>query len=216
MLHRHTVNVISSPRVLCFCILFLAAAIGPVSSLGQAPDSTDGVQPISEPDTSIKEAPYVPTERNVVDRMLRLANVSEGDVVYDLGSGDGRIVIAAAKKFGARAVGVEIDPDLVKKARAKARESGVADRVEFRQGDLFETDLTDATVVTLYLWPDMNNRLRPKLQRELDPGDRVVSNSFDIDEWRADSTVSIQGTGSLTNFPTPLYLWKISESTEAE
>jgi SAM-dependent methyltransferase len=143
-------------------------------------------------DTTEKGAPYVPTPRHVALKMLTLAGVSSDDIVYDLGSGDGRILIIAAQEFGARGVGVEIDPELVQTARRKARRAGVADLVEFRQGDLFETDLSEATVVTLYLWPDMNNRLRPKLQRELSSGDRIVSHSFDIDKWTADTTVTME------------------------
>jgi SAM-dependent methyltransferase len=144
--------------------------------------------------------------------MLQLADVSEDDVVYDLGSGDGRIVIFAAKEFGARGVGVEIDPDLVERARRRARRAGVADRVEFRQGDLFKADLSEATVVALYLWPDMNNRLRPKLQRELDPGDRVVSHSFDIDRWPADTTVTLDAP--TLNAPTKtIFRWTIPNRT---
>jgi SAM-dependent methyltransferase len=169
----------------------------------------------AEDDTTTKGAPYVPSSNRVVLKLLELADVSNDDVVYDLGSGDGRIVIAAARDFGARGVGVEIDSQLVQKARAKAREAGVADRVEFRQGDLFDTDLSDATVVTLYLWPDMNNRLRPKLQRELDPGDRVVSHSFDIDDWPADTTVYFKSTSSMADEKT-LFRWTIPNSTEAQ
>jgi len=164
-------------------------------------------------DTTRKGAPYVPTPPQVVWRMLELADVSSDDVVYDLGSGDGRIVLAAAQRYGARGVGIEIDPDLVQKARKKARQLGVADRVTFRQADLFEVDLSDATVVMLYLWPDMNNRLRPKLQRVLDPGDRVVSHSFDIDGWAADTTVSF---GTRTGGgPRTLFRWTIPDTTEA-
>lgn len=159
-------------------------------------------------DSVEKGAPYVPTPRHVVLRMLELAEVSADDVVYDLGSGDGRILITAAQEYGARGVGVEIDSQLVQRARRRAQQAGVADLVTFRQGNLFDTDLRDATVVTLYLWPDMNNRLRPKLQRELDPGDRVVSHSFDIDQWPADTTVEMQTPSP--NAPTkPLFRWTI-------
>lgn len=165
--------------------------------------------PSAEADTIEKGAPYVPSPDRVVKRMLTLAEVTENDVVYDLGSGDGRIVIAAAKEFGARGVGIELDEALVRKARANAEQAGVADRVEFRQGNLFNVDLRDATVVTLYLWPDMNNRLRPKLQRDLDPGDRIVSHSFDIDHWPADSTVSMKGAPF--NTTKTLFRWTISE-----
>ena len=159
-------------------------------------------------DTTEKGAPYVPTPRHVALKMLTLANVSSDDIVYDLGSGDGRILIIAAQEFGARGVGVEIDPKLVQTARRKAQRAGVADLVEFRQGDLFETDLSEATVVTLYLWPDMNNRLRPKLQRELSSGDRIVSHSFDIDEWTADSTVTMETPAPSAPDKT-LFLWTI-------
>jgi len=192
-------------------VLLLASTASSVRA--QAPDTTEGVPGVSETAPAEKGAPYVPTKRDVVQRMLQLAEVSANDVVYDLGSGDGRILIEAAREYGARGVGIEIDPDLVEKAREAAREAGVADRVEFRQGDLFEADLSDATVVTLYLWPEMNNRLRPKLQRELDPGDRVVSNSFDIDGWEADTTVEMGSPGSFTEFPTPLFLWRITDPT---
>ncbi len=180
------------------------------------PETQAQIPPSSaENDTTTKGAPYVPSPDRVVGKLLRLADVSADDVVYDLGSGDGRIVIAAAKKFGARGVGVEIDSQLVQKARAKAREAGVADRVEFRQGDLFDTDLSDATVVTLYLWPEMNNRLRPKLRRELDPGDRVVSHSFDIDDWPADTTVSFKSASSMDTEKT-LFRWTIPVSTDTQ
>lgn len=179
---------------------------------GQGSDTAAVDRAETEADESVKEAPYVPSPQHVVWRLLSLADVDEDDVVYDLGSGDGRIVLAAAKKYGARGVGIEIDSALVKKSRVKARNLGVADRVEFRQGDLFDTDLSEATVVTLYLWPNMNNRLRPKLQEELSPGDRVVSHSFDIDGWPADSTVSIEAR-SLTKEPKSLFLWTIEDST---
>ena len=162
-------------------------------------------------DTTEKGAPYVPTPRHVVLKMLALAEVSSDDVVYDLGSGDGRILIIAAQEFGARGVGIEIDPTLVQEARRKARRAGVADRVEFRQGDLFDADLSPATVVTLYLWPDMNNRLRPKLQRELNAGDRVVSHSFDIDAWSADTTVTME-TPAPSGPKKTLFRWTVPGS----
>jgi len=191
--------------------LIVALGGGP-AGWAQTPDPLP-TQETAAADTAEKGAPYVPTPPHVVWRMLELADVSEDDVVYDLGSGDGRIVLAAADRFGARGVGIEIDPDLVQKARKKARQLGVADRVTFRQEDLFEADLSDATVVMLYLWPDMNNRLRPKLQRVLDPGDRVVSHSFDIDGWAADTTVSF---GTRTGGgPRTLFRWTIPDTTEA-
>src|SRR5437016_2247112 len=118
---------------------------------------------------------FVPTPSAVIDAMLKGACVTANDVVYDLGSGDGRIVIAAAQKFGARGVGVELDPKLVKAATERARKAGVADRVRFVQADLFKADISEATVVTLYLSGSINFRLEPKLKRELKPGTRIAS-----------------------------------------
>ena len=136
---------------------------------------------------------YVPTPMPVVEGMLKLAKVTRTDVVYDLGSGDGRIVIAAARQFGARGVGIELDPALVKQARANAAAAGVADRVRFVTQDLFQTDLRPATVVTLYLLQSLNERLRPKLVRELRPGARVVSHVFNMGpEWPATETVTVE------------------------
>ena len=135
---------------------------------------------------------YVPTPQNVVDAMLQLADVKPTDVVYDLGSGDGRIVITAAKQYGARGVGVEVDPALVKRATENAAAAGVADRVRFVNQNLFNADLTEASVVTLYLLQSINERLRPKLVRELKPGARVVSHVFNMGpEWPPQKTIEI-------------------------
>ena len=134
---------------------------------------------------------YVPTPYEVVDEMLKLANVKKGDVLYDLGSGDGRIVITAAQKHGARGVGVDIDPERIREARENARKAGVADRVEFRQGDLFKADISQATVVTLYLLPSLNLKLMPKLMKELKPGTRIVSHQFWIPGWPADKQIKV-------------------------
>lgn len=135
------------------------------------------------------DVPYVRTPQGIVDTMLSVANVTADDVVYDLGSGDGRIPIKAARTYGARAVGIEIKSDLVEEARLNAREAGVSDLVTFRQGDLFKADISEASVVTLYLVPSVNLRLRPKLLRELEPGTRVVSHDFDMEEWAPDTTI---------------------------
>jgi SAM-dependent methyltransferase len=132
------------------------------------------------------DAPYVSTPDAVVKAMLRLAEVRAGDVVYDLGCGDGRIVIAAARDFGARGVGIDIDPRRIAEANSAARSAGVADRVRFAVQDLFQTDFSEATVMTLYLFPEMNARLRPKLLAELRPGARVVSHQFATEGWEAD------------------------------
>jgi SAM-dependent methyltransferase len=147
---------------------------------------------------------YVPTSNGVAEAMLKLAGVTTADTVYDLGSGDGRIVIAAAKKFGARGVGVELDADLVKTARKNAEAAGVADRVTFLQQDLFKTDLSGATVVTLYLSNSVNMRLRPILQRQLQPGARVVSHRFGMVDWPPDAERRVEGT--------TIYLWRIGDA----
>jgi len=138
----------------------------------------------------VHDAPFVPSPPVTVDEMLRLAGVGAGDVVYDLGSGDGRVVIAAAR-LGARGVGIEIDGKLVARSRANAAAAGVAERVRFLQQDLFATDLGEATVVTLYLSPDLNLRLRPALLK-LRPGTRVVSHSSDLGDWRPDRKTSVR------------------------
>jgi SAM-dependent methyltransferase len=147
------------------------------------------------------DVPYVPTPQPVVEEMLRLAGVGEHDLVYDLGSGDGRIVIAAARDHGARGLGIDLDPERVAEARANAREAGVDDRVEFLQGDLFELDLSEATVVTMYLLSAVNLRLRPKLLAELQPGTPVVSHAFAMAEWDPDETVQVDSR--------TVYLWYI-------
>ncbi len=127
---------------------------------------------------------FVPTPPQVVDRMLSVARVGRGDVLYDLGCGDGRIVIEAAKRFGTRGVGIDIDPQRIAEARANARAAGVEHLVQFRNADLFETDFSEATVVTLYLLPSLNVKLRPKLWKELRRGARVVSHDFDMGDWK--------------------------------
>ena len=145
---------------------------------------------------------YVPTPQPVVEAMLDLAQVKPADVVYDLGSGDGRIVITAAKKYGAHGVGIEMDAALVKKARENATAAGVADRVRFVTADLFTTNLRPATVVTLYLLQSINERLRPKLVRELKPGARVVSHVFNMGpEWPPEQTIAIERSR--------VFLWRL-------
>jgi methylase of polypeptide subunit release factors len=139
----------------------------------------------------VHPAPFIPSGHATVDEMLRLAEVGARDVVYDLGAGDGRVVIAAARKFGARGVGVEIDAQLVALAARKAREAGVAERVRFLRQDLFTTDLREATVVALYLSPNLNEQLRPRLLA-LAPGTRVVSHSAGMGDWRPDRRTAIR------------------------
>jgi trans-aconitate methyltransferase len=146
---------------------------------------------------------YEPTSPEVVEAMLRLARVGPQDVVYDLGCGDGRIVVAAAQRFGARGVGIDIDPRRVAEAKENVRRAGVEGRVEIRQGDLFEADVRDATAVMLYLWPHVNLKLRPKLLAELRPGTRVVSHSHDMGDWKPDEQLVVRGAR--------LFLWRIPE-----
>lgn len=145
---------------------------------------------------------YVPTPNEIVDRMLDVANISPLDVVYDLGCGDGRIVIAAAKKYGTRGVGVDLDPARIREAQANAKKAGVENLVTFKVADLFKTDLTEATVVTLYLLPELNRRLKPKLFAELKPGARVVSHDWDMGrDWPADEEIKLGTSG--------IYMWKM-------
>ncbi|MQA28778.1 MAG: methyltransferase domain-containing protein [Luteitalea sp.] len=134
---------------------------------------------------------FVPTPYPVVDAMLQLAGVGPNDVVYDLGSGDGRIVIAAASTYGARGVGIELDPKLVAEATRNAQLSGVAERVTFKEGDIFEADISEATVVTLFLLSTINDRLWPKLMSELKQGTRVVSYRFPIRDWEPDKEIIV-------------------------
>jgi SAM-dependent methyltransferase len=150
------------------------------------------------------EAPYVTTPPPVVDVMLAVAGVTRDDVVVDLGAGDGRIVIAAARTYGARAVGYELDPARVAEAREHARAAGVADRARFEVQDIFTADLREATVVTLYLLPEVNLRLRPRL-RELRPGTRIVSHAFDLGDWAPDGVVTVRLRDGLYT----IYTWVV-------
>lgn len=200
-MNRHLQSVLA---LLVFGVLL--TGLGPLSGCTQEEDaslqSQESETQAALSDTALEvDVPYVDTRQEVVERMLEMAEVSEDDVVYDLGSGDGRIVITAAEQFGARGVGVEIDSGRVEEARENAQEAGVSDRVEFRHGDMYEADFSDATVVTLYLLPTANLKLRPELFSQLDPGDRVVSHDFDMGEWKPDRTEEVGRAD--------LYLWTI-------
>ena len=144
---------------------------------------------------------FVPTPNEVVATMLRMAAITKKDTVYDLGCGDGRIVITAAQRYGARGVGIDIDPERVAEATENVAKAGVADRVKIIRGDLFEADISAATVVTLYLLTDLNLKLRPKLLRDLKPGTRVVSHAFAMGDWAPERTAEVSGT--------TVYLWRI-------
>lgn len=178
-----------------FAFLLVAALAFPVAAQQTS-------APTREPDVI-----FVPTPQQVVDGMLKLAKVGPKDVVYDLGCGDGRTVITAAQKFGARAVGVDIDPERIAESTANAKEAGVTGKVKFIQGDLFEADIKEATVVTLYLLSTLNQKLRPKLWRELKPGTRIVSHAFDMGDWQPEKTEDIDGR--------KIYLWTIPKDAAA-
>lgn len=139
------------------------------------------------------DVPYVPTNQKVVDAMLELAQVDGDDILYDLGCGDGRIVVTAAKKYGTQGTGVDIDPQRISEANANAEKAQVTDKVKFIEGNLFDVDLSDASVVTLYLLPDVNLKLKPKLLK-LKPGTRIVSHAFDMGDWKPEKTIRVNGS----------------------
>jgi precorrin-6B methylase 2 len=167
------------------------------TAVQRAPQSTAPKKELRSPDVI-----FVPTPQEVVDAMLTVAKVGKGDVLYDLGSGDGRIPITAAQKYGvARAVGIDISPERIKEAEANKAKAGVGDRVRFINGDLFESNFSDATVLTLYLLPALNLKLLPKLLKDLKPGTRVVSHAFDMGDWKAEQTLDVGGRA--------VYFWRI-------
>lgn len=153
-------------------------------------------KPLREPDVI-----FVPTPQPVVEAMLKLAGVHRGDVLYDLGSGDGRIVVTAAKEYGVRGTGIDINPERIAEANENAQKAGVTNLVRFRNEDLFEADIKDASVVTLYLLTSLNIKLRPKLLHDLKPGTRVVSQTFDMGDWRPEKEEEVDGHR--------IYLWRI-------
>jgi ubiquinone/menaquinone biosynthesis C-methylase UbiE len=176
-----------------------AATVG-VPALAQS--LADSPLTLAQAATRTPDVIYVPTPQEVVDTMLSLAKPTKNDLVYDLGCGDGRIVVTAAKKYGARGIGVDIDPNRIAEANANVRAENVGDRVRIVQGDLFEFDFKDATIVTLYLLPSLNLKLRPKLWRELKPGTRVVSHDFDMGDWVPEQKVNVASR--------TVYFWRIT------
>lgn len=187
-------TVLGLALVACF-----TAAAGPPSGLAPQQGTTaDSTRPARQPDIF-----FAPTWEPVVYEMLELAGVSRDDVVYDLGSGDGRIVILAAQKYGARGVGIELDPKLVRISNQVAREAGLQHLVRFVEGDLFAADISGATVVTLYLSTGVNRDLEPKLRRELAPGTRIVSHQFPIGKWAPEKTIRSREDG------TELFRWTV-------
>ncbi|MEC4814877.1 MAG: class I SAM-dependent methyltransferase [Scytonema sp. PMC 1069.18] len=175
---------------------------------GETSPSTVQVQqssPTTETEQRKPDVVYVPTPPEVVDQMLKVANVSKNDILYDLGSGDGRIPITAIQKYGVqRAVGIDIDPERIKEANENAKKAGVTDKVTFRQEDLFTSDFSEATVVTLYLLPELNVKLRSQLFKQLKPGTRIVSHAFDMGDWKPEKTIQVDGR--------TVYYWTIPET----
>ncbi len=181
----------------------LGSQTATIAQLAPTPSPTENPIP-SKPDV-----PYVPTPEIVVTEMLKLAGVNRDDVVYDLGSGDGRLVITAIKDYGARrGVGVDINPGLVRLSNENAQKAGVGDRAQFLQQDLFQTDFREASVVTLYLLPQINLKLRPKLLSDLKPGTRLVSHAFTMGDWKPDKTVTVPGNAT-SSVPRNIYYWVV-------
>ncbi len=203
--------LIASVSVTSFPALAIAGCTSQAETRTQTPQVETTAQtpqpsvqtPQREPDVI-----YVPTPQAVVDEMLALAKVTKDDVIYDLGSGDGRIPITAAQKFGTRGVGIDINPERIQQANANAQQAGVTDLVEFRQQDLFKTDFSEATVVTLYLLPSLNVKLRPELFRQLKPGTRIVSHDFDMGDWKPEQVVQTQEGSTI-------YYWVVPEEIPA-
>lgn len=177
-----------STRTVCRLIFCVAVSLTSLAAQQAAPKRS-------------LDVPYVPTPQAVVEEMLKLADVKKNDVLYDLGSGDGRIVITAARKFGTRGTGIDLNPERIKEAQQNASKAGVTDRVTFLNQDLFEADFSEATVVTLYLLPSINLKLRPKLLHDLKPGTRIVSHSFDMGDWKPEKVSEVNGSN--------IYYWVV-------
>lgn len=184
-------------KILVLCAFTFSLILAPEASLAQEKHL---------------DVPYVPTKYEVVDEMLRMAGVGKNDVLYDLGCGDGRIVITAAKRFGCRGVGVDIDPERIAESKVNAAEAGVERLVRFIEGDLFEAEFCEASVVSLYLLSSVNLKLRPKLLRELKPGARVVSHNYGMDSWKPDDSSVV----TVDDIPHDVYFWVIPANVTGE
>ncbi|NWF84134.1 MAG: methyltransferase domain-containing protein [Bryobacteraceae bacterium] len=195
------------PRRNTLFSFLLAAALCAAQLAAQSPAS----KPKRDPDV-----PYVPTTEPAVQAMMKLGDVKKTDILYDLGCGDGRIVIAAAK-LGARAVGIDINPVRIAEARENAKKAGVEHLVRFEENDLFEADIHEATIVTLFLLPNINLKLKPKLMRDLKPGTRIVSNTFDMGDWKAEKETTLEDdNGDDTYLSHRFYLWTIPTKTASK
>ncbi len=168
-------------------------ALAAAALLAVPPSSFAQAQKQPRPANRGPDVIFVPTPQDVVEDMLRIANVQKGDVLYDLGSGDGRIAITAAKKYGIKATGIDIDPERIREATENAKKAGVTNLVQFKNEDLFQADFRDATIITLYLLPDLNVKLRPKLWNELKPGTRIVSHQFEMGKWKPEKKLESNG-----------------------
>ena len=189
-------------KLITIAAALLIAGVGFATSSSLQREATEAQRP--DAPSRPPDVVFVPTPPRVVDAMLALAQVRDGDVLYDLGSGDGRIPIAAAKKFRVRAVGIEIDPQRIEEARASARSAGVTKEVTFRQQDLFQADFSDATVVSLYLLQSLNEKLKPRLLKELKPGTRIVSHAFTMgDDWPPEKTIVVDDSA--------IHLWTVPQ-----
>ena len=186
-------------RVIAIC---LSAALLASAAFAQT------AKPKRDPDV-----PFVPTTEPAVEEMLKLANIKSGDIIYDLGCGDGRIVTTAAKKYGIKGVGIDINPVRIEEAKARAKKEGVENLVTFVEADLYEAKISDATVVTLFLLPSVNMKLRPKLLADLKPGTRVVSNTFDMGDWKAEKETALDDQNDEDSYLShKFFLWTIPQS----
>jgi hypothetical protein len=202
-------------RPVIFAVLFGALVLGGLAAVVHYSPPSAQAEPSQQAEKPAERAPdviYVPTPHEVVEEMLRLTKIGKDDVLYDLGSGDGRLVIAAAQKYGARGVGIDIDPERIRESDENARKAGVQGRVQFLQQDLFQTDIREATAVTLYLLPALNVKLRPKLFGELRPGTPIVSHDFDMGDWAPDKSLEIKGPTRTHQ----VYFWRIPANVAGE
>jgi Mycolic acid cyclopropane synthetase len=190
-------------RLVLFVALTLGAGFFSISGLSGVFDIGAVAQ---AQDDDKKIVPYVPTPQDVVDKMLAMAQVKKGDVVYDLGSGDGRIVVTAAKKYGVKAIGFEIDPQRIKESHENIKKAGVEKLVEIRQQDIRTVDLSGASVLTMYLLPEVNMMLRPNIWSQMKAGSRVVSHDFDMGDWKPVSTEHVKDSSGWDH---TLYLWRV-------
>lgn len=199
----------------CLILAFAASGFSCASNTAGVPTANNSAvgkmtaAPVAEATPARElDVPYVPTHMDVVDEMLKMAEVSRDDVLYDLGSGDGRIPIEAAKRFGTRGVGIDLNPQRIKEANANARSAGVTEKVRFVEGDIFKSDFREATVVSLYLLPAINLQLKPQLLEQLKPGTRIVSHNYDMGSWQPEKMKKIKTPDGVDHF---VYFWRVPE-----